>query len=73
VSPRWKLRLAVPAVLVVVAVALLVPSRPGDVLFGVGWGIAGIAMVILVAYAFLAVGESEDRAREQERRRRPPR
>jgi hypothetical protein len=56
-------------VLLVVAIALLAPSTPGDVLFGVGWGIIGIALVFLVAYAFLAVGESEDRERERSKRR----
>jgi hypothetical protein len=69
-SRRWQIRLAVPLALLVAAVALLVPAHPGDVLFGIGWGLAGVAAVILVAYAFLAVGESEDRARERERRRR---
>ena len=68
-SRRWRLRLAIPAVLLVVAIALLAPSTPGDVLFGVGWGVIGIALVFLVAYAFLAVGESEDRERERSKRR----
>jgi len=67
---RWQLRLAVPAVLLVAAVACLVVSHPGDVPFGIGWGLAGIVGVILVAYLFLYIGESEDRARERERRRR---
>lgn len=52
------------------AVACLAVSHPGDVPFGVGWGLAGIVGVILVAYLFLYIGESEDRARERERRRK---
>jgi hypothetical protein len=67
---RWQLRLVVPAVLLVAAVACLVVSHPGDVPFGIGWGLAGIAGVILVAYLFLYIGESEDRARERDRKRR---
>jgi hypothetical protein len=67
-STRWKRRLAIPAVLLLIALALLVPSKPGDTTFGIGWGIAGIAFVFLVAYAFLAVGESEDRDRAKERK-----
>jgi hypothetical protein len=70
-SRRWKLRLAIPAVLLVATIACVVPSQPGDTLFGVGWGLFGVALVFLVAYAFLAVGESEDRARERDERRRP--
>ena len=69
-SRRWRLRLALPAVLLVAAVACLAISHPGDVPFGIGWGLAGIVGVILVAYVFLYIGESEDRARERERKRR---
>jgi hypothetical protein len=71
-SKRWQRRLAIPGVLLLIAIGLLVPSTPGDTTFGIGWGIAGIAFVFLVAYAFLAVGESEDRdrAKQQEQRRR---
>ena len=43
-------------------------SKPGDVLFGIGWGVFGVMLVFLVAYAFLAIGESEDREREREQR-----
>jgi hypothetical protein len=57
-------------VILVAAVACLAVSHPGDVPFGVGWGLAGIVGVILVAYLFLYIGESEDRARERERRRK---
>jgi hypothetical protein len=57
-------------VLLVAAVACLAVSHPGDVPFGIGWGLAGIAGVILVAYVFLYIGESEDRARARERDRR---
>jgi hypothetical protein len=70
VSRRWRTRLAIPVVLLVVAIALLVPSTPGDVLFGVGWGIFGVMLVFVVAYAFLAIGESEDREREERSKRR---
>lgn len=56
--------------LLVAAVACLVVSHPGDVPFGIGWGLAGIVGVILVAYLFLYIGESEDRARERDRKRR---
>ena len=56
--------------LLVAAVACLAVSHPGDVPFGIGWGLAGIAGVILVAYLFLYIGEGEDRARERERKRR---
>lgn len=45
-------------------------SKPGDVLFGIGWGVFGVLLVFLVAYAFLAIGESEDREREQRSKRR---
>jgi hypothetical protein len=54
-------------VLLVAAVACLAASHPGDVPFGIGWGLAGVAGVILVAYLFLYIGEGEDRARERER------
>lgn len=70
VSRRWRLRMALPAVVVLVAIGFLAPSSPDDWSFGVGWGIAGVAGVILVAYAFLAIGESEDRDREESQRRR---
>jgi hypothetical protein len=69
-SRRWQLRLAVPAVLLVAAVACVAASHPGDVPFGIGWGLAGIVGVILVAYLFLYIGESEDRARARERDRK---
>ena len=69
-SRRWRIRLAIPAVLLVVTLALLIPSKPGDVLFGIGWGVFGVMLVFLVAYAFLAIGESEDRDRERSQRRR---
>ncbi|HZV75410.1 MAG TPA: hypothetical protein VFF79_17000 [Conexibacter sp.] len=42
-------------VLVVVASSVLVAA--------IGWGLFGIAGVILVSYVFLLVGESEDRDR----------
>ena len=70
VSSRWRRRLAIPVVLLVAAIACLVPSKPGDVLFGVGWGIFGVMLVFVVAYAFLAIGESEDREREERSKRR---
>jgi membrane-bound ClpP family serine protease len=47
--------LVVGVVLVVVADAVVVTA--------VGWGLAGIAGVVLVSYVFLLVGESEDRDR----------
>jgi hypothetical protein len=68
VSRRWRTRLAIPIVLLVAAIACLVPSKPGDVLFGIGWGIFGVMLVFVVAYAFLAIGESEDREREDRER-----
>ncbi|HEX3317374.1 MAG TPA: hypothetical protein VHR88_05105 [Solirubrobacteraceae bacterium] len=70
-SRRWQLRLAIPAVLIVAMIACLVASKPGDTVFGIAWGLFGVALVFLVAYAFLAIGESEDRAREREQQRRP--
>ena len=72
-SRRWRLRLAVPAVLLLVAIGFLVPSTPSDWSFGVGWGIAGVVGVILVSYLLLYVGESEDEERERERKARPRR
>ena len=69
-SRRWRIRLAIPAVLLVITLALLIPSEPGDTLFGIGWGVFGVMLVFLVAYAFLAIGEAEDRDRERSQRRR---
>jgi peptidoglycan/LPS O-acetylase OafA/YrhL len=71
-SRRWRIRLIAPAVLFVAAVACLAVSTPGDVPFGIGWGLVGILGVVLVAFLLLAIGESEDRDRERGRRR-PPR
>ena len=59
-----------PAAILVAAVACLAASHPGDVPFGIGWGLAGIVGVILVAYLFLYIGESEDRARARDRDRK---
>jgi predicted permease len=70
VSRRWRNRLAIPAVLLLATIVCLVASTPGDVLFGIGWGIFGVLLVFLVAYAFLAIGESEDRERERDERNR---
>jgi hypothetical protein len=75
VSRRWKLRLAVPAFILLVAVGMLAASHPGDWAFGIGWGLFGVVGVIGCAYIFLALGEAEDRdrareLRERERRRR---
>jgi peptidoglycan/LPS O-acetylase OafA/YrhL len=64
-SRRWRIRLILPAVLFVAAVTLLAISHPGDVPFGLGWGLVGILGVVLVAYLFLAIGESEDRERQR--------
>jgi len=69
VSRRWRRRLAIPAVLLVATIACLALSTPGDVLFGIGWGIFGVMLVFVVAYAFLAIGESEDREREERSKR----
>ena len=69
-SRRWRIRLVLPAVLFVVAVALLAVSHPGDVPFGLGWGLVGILGVVLVAYLALYIGEGEDRDRQAEQRRR---
>lgn len=55
--------------IVTVAVALLVVGiaivalADATALTAVGWGLAGIAGVVLISYAFLLVGESEDRDR----------
>lgn len=49
------------ALLIVGVVLVLVDSAVA--LTAIGWGLAGIAGVLLVAYAFLLVGESEDRHR----------
>jgi peptidoglycan/LPS O-acetylase OafA/YrhL len=70
VSRRWRIRLVLPAVLFVAAVILLAISHPGDVPFGLGWGLVGVLGVVLVAYLLLAVGESEDRDRRATQRRR---
>lgn len=57
------------AKLVALALALLVAGivvvavGNGVALTAIGWGMTGVAGVLLVAYAFLLVGESEDRHR----------
>ena len=38
-----------------------------EVLYGVGMGLIGVAVVLLLSLAFYAVGRSEDRERERER------
>lgn len=53
---------AVAAALLVAGIAL-VALADGVALTAVGWGLAGVAGVLLVSYAFLLVGESEDRDR----------
>jgi hypothetical protein len=44
-----------------------------EVLYGVGMGLIGVAVVLLLSLAFYAVGRSEDREREREARRDSPR
>jgi hypothetical protein len=70
VSRQWRIRLILPAVIFVAAVILLTISHPGDVPFGLGWGLVGVLGVVLVAYLFLAIGESEDRERRAAQRKR---
>jgi membrane protein implicated in regulation of membrane protease activity len=53
---------ATAAVLLVVGIVLVVVAD-AVAIAAIGWGLQGVAFVILVSYAFLLVGESEDRDR----------
>ena len=56
-------RIVATAVVLLVAGIVLVVLADAVALAAVGWGMQGVAAVILVSYAFLLVGESEDRDR----------
>ncbi len=56
-------RIVAAAAVLFVAGVLIVVLADAVALTAVGWGLQGVAAVILVSYAFLLVGESEDRDR----------
>lgn len=56
-------RLVALTLALLVAGVVLVLVDGGVSLTAIGWGLAGVAGVLFVAYAFLLVGESEDRHR----------
>jgi cytochrome c biogenesis protein CcdA len=69
--PRWYLAPVLP----LVAGAVVLALAGGDTaLVAIGMALAGLGAVLVVSLAFYAVGRSEDRerAKELERRRRPP-
>lgn len=51
------------AALVLLAAGIVLAAVGGVWVSAVGWGLFGIALVVLVSLAFLLVGESEDRDR----------
>ena len=59
-------RFLVPLVLLVVGVVIVLAFD--GVVYAVGWGVIGLALVGAVSLFFLEVGLSEDRERERERR-----
>jgi hypothetical protein len=56
-------RILATAAGLLVAGIVLVVLADAVALAAVGWGLQGVGAVILVSYAFLLVGESEDRDR----------
>ena len=54
----------VAAIVVLFVAGVVLAAVGGSVLVtAIGWGLFGVALVILVSLAFLLVGESEDRDR----------
>jgi hypothetical protein len=51
------------ALVLLAAGTVLAAVGSGVLLTAIGWGLFGVALVILVSLAFLLVGESEDRDR----------
>lgn len=51
------------AALALLAAGIVLAAVGGVWVSAVGWGLLGIALVILVSLVFLLVGESEDRDR----------
>ena len=56
-------RLVALALVMLAAGVAIVVIADGVALTAIGWALFGIAGVLLVSYAFLIVGESEDRHR----------
>jgi len=56
-------RIVAAALALLVAGIVVVALADAVALTAVGWGLAGIAGVVLISYAFLLIGESEDRDR----------
>jgi hypothetical protein len=57
-------RAILSSALALLAVGIVVVILAGTVLVtAIGWGLFGIALVVLVSLAFLLVGQSEDRDR----------
>lgn len=56
-------RIVAFALALLVAGVVIVVIADGVALTAIGWGLFGIAGVLFVSYAFLLVGESEDRHR----------
>ncbi len=56
-------RIVATALALLVAGILIVALADATALTAVGWGLFGVACVTLISYAFLLVGESEDRDR----------
>lgn len=56
-------RIVVLALVLLVAGIAVVALADATALIAVGWGMAGVAGVLGISYAFLLVGESEDRDR----------
>lgn len=57
------LRILVAALALLIAGIVVVAVADAVAVTAVGWGMAGVAGVVLISYAFLLVGESEDRDR----------
>jgi hypothetical protein len=58
------------AAVLLVAGGILSAAAGSTVLKAIGFAVGGLGAVLLTAFAFYAVGRSEDRAREAERRDR---
>lgn len=56
-------RIVATALVLLVVGIVLVVLADAVALAAVGWGLQGVAGVILISYVFLLVGESEDRDR----------
>jgi hypothetical protein len=61
-------RLLVPIAIAIPGIVLT--AATDGIVFAIGWGLIGVALVIALSLAFLEVGLSEDRQRAADERRR---